>query len=184
MGKSYLDYDKVTWKDVVLRYFKVCGLSLGGALLGCIPVIAVINFFDWESYLLYVLAGVGAMVFYGVFFHKEDRRWYDHFGIVIFAALGTLLGQIINYMIYYAPQWVSPAFEKMGYFERTMKAYFIDPVFDGISAGKLMTDDGSFSGWTVYFISLAVVLIGIYVTFLFVLASDKPEKDNKRNKKH
>ena len=57
-------------------------------------------------------------------------------------------------------------------------------MFDGISAGKLMTDDGSFSVWTVYFISLAVVLIGIYVTFLFVLASDKPEKDNKRNKKH
>jgi hypothetical protein len=61
-----------------------------------------------------------------------------------------------------------------------MKAYFIDPVFDGMSSGKLMTDDGSFSVWTVYFISLAVVLIGIYVTFLFVLASD----DSEKNKKH
>jgi putative flippase GtrA len=180
MGKSYLDYDKVTWKDVVLRYLKVCGLALGGALVGCIPVIVVINFFDWESYLLYFLAGVGAMIFYGIFFQKEDRRWYDHFGIVIFAFLGTLIGQILNYFIYYAPQWVSPAFEKISYLERTMRAYFIAPVFDGMSSGKLMTDDGSFSVWTVYFISLAVVLIGIYVTFLFVLASD----DSGKNKKH
>jgi putative flippase GtrA len=180
MGKSYLDYDKVTWKDVVLRYLKVCGLALGGALVGCIPVIVVINFFDWESYLLYFLAGVGAMIFYGIFFQKEDRRWYDHFGIVIFAFLGTLIGQIVNYFIYYAPQWVSPAFEKISYLERTMRAYFIAPVFDGMSSGKLMTDDGSFSVWTVYFISLAVVLIGIYVTFLFVLASD----DSGKNKKH
>jgi putative flippase GtrA len=70
MGKSYLDYDKVTWKDVVLRYLKVCGLALGGALVGCIPVIVVINFFDWESYLLYFLAGVGAMIFYGIFFQS------------------------------------------------------------------------------------------------------------------
>ena len=180
MGKSYLDYDKVTWKDVVLRYLKVCGLALGGALVGCIPVIVVINFFDWESYLLYFLAGVGAMIFYGIFFQKEDRRWYDHFGIVIFAFLGTLIGQMVNYFIYYAPQWVSPAFEKISYLERTMRAYFIAPVFDGMSSGKLMTDDGSFSVWTVYFISLAVVLIGIYVTFLFVLASD----DSEKNKKH
>jgi putative flippase GtrA len=180
MGKSYLDYDKVTWKDVVLRYLKVCGLALGGALVGCIPVIVVINFFDWESYLLYFLAGVGAMIFYGIFFQKEDRRWYDHFGIVIFAFLGTLIGQIVNYFIYYAPQWVSPAFEKISYLERTIRAYFIAPVLDGMSSGKLMTDDGSFSVWTVYFISLAVVLIGIYVTFLFVLASD----DSEKNKKH
>ena len=180
MGKSYLDYDKVTWKDVVLRYLKVCGLALGGALVGCIPVIVVINFFYWESYLLYFLAGVGAMIFYGIFFQKEDRRWYDHFGIVIFAFLGTLIGQMVNYFIYYAPQWVSPAFEKISYLERTMRAYFIAPVFDGMSSGKLMTDDGSFSVWTVYFISLAVVLIGIYVTFLFVLASD----DSGKNKKH
>ena len=148
--------------------------------MGCIPVIVVINFFYWESYLLYFLAGVGAMIFYGIFFQKEDRRWYDHFGIVIFAFLGTLIGQMVNYFIYYAPQWVSPAFEKISYLERTMRAYFIAPVFDGMSSGKLMTDDGSFSVWTVYFISLAVVLIGIYVTFLFVLASD----DSEKNKKH
>jgi hypothetical protein len=165
----------------------VFGLSLGGALVGCIPVIAIINIFDWESYILYFLAGVGAMVFYGIFMRNDVRKWYDHFGIVIFAALGTLLGQMINYFIYYAPQWVSPAHKDISNFSRTIRAYFIDPTFDAFSSGKIVTDDATFSVWTVYLISLMVVILGIYITFLFVLASGESENKktkNKKNKKH
>lgn len=182
MSRSYMDYDKETSGDKVKRYLKVCGLSFAGALIGCILIILLFCFLDWEYYALYFLAGMGAMVFYGAFMKKEERHWYDHFGVVITAFLATLLGQIVNYMIYYAPEWGSPAFSELSVFERTMQAYFTNPSFDTLANG-IVTDGGAFSVWSVYFISLIAVVVGLYVTFLFVLASDNPrEKKSKKRK--
>lgn len=181
MSKSYEDYDKTTAGDRFAAGAKVFGLSLTGALVGCVIPFFLLCVFDIASAPLYVLAGCGAMIFYGIFISKDARRWYDHFLLILSVALGTFFVQFLTHVVYYSSLWEIEG-RTMGALSKAVYMYFTHPFFDEITSKGIVTDSGSLSVYTFLIISFVCAVIGLYVTFLFVLASDNGDGHSRRKK--
>lgn len=183
MSKSYQDYDKVTVSDRILSLLRVFVLGVLGALVGSLPAVILLCFFNISAGLLYLLTGCGSMVFYGMFLKKEDRRWPDHIALILSMSIGVYISQFVSYMLHYAPLWDLEG-QEMNRFQKALFAYFRHVNFDQLTLHGIVTSDGAFSVYTVLISSLVIALIGMYATFLFVLANDREgtEKESKKKK--
>ena len=181
MGKSYQDYDKVTVSGRLLSLLRVFVLGVLGTLVGTLPAIILLCFFDINAGLLYLLTGCGCMIFYGTFLKKEDRWWPDHIVLILSLGIGVYVSQFVTYMLHYAPLWDLEGRE-MNRFQKALFAYFSHVKFDQLTLHGIITNDGALSVYTVLFTSLVTALIGMYATFLFILANDRPGKSKKTKK--
>lgn len=180
MGKSYQDYDKTTASDRILSLLRVFVLGVLGSLVGTLPAIIVICFFSINAGLFYLLTGCGCMVFYGTFFKKENRWWPDHIVLVLALFAGTFLSQFVTHILHYAPMWELQGRE-MNRFQKAFFVYFQNGYFDQLTReGNIITRDGGFSVYTVLIMYFVIALIGMYATFLFVLASDREGQPKKK----
>ena len=181
MSKSFENYDKVTAKDKAAVAARAFGLGFIGALIGCVLPVVLLCMFDIASAPMYAFAGCGAMVFYGVFLPEDERRWYDHISLIVSASLATFMAQFFTHVAYYSALWSLEGTE-MNAFQKATYVFFSKPAFNKITSEGIISDSGSLSVYTIYLISLVFVIIGMYIAYLFVLASDKEEK-KKKNKK-
>jgi len=179
MARSFEDYDKVTVGDTFAAGAKVFGLTLAGALVGCVVPFFLLCAFDIVSAFLYILAGCSAMIFYGIFITKEARRWYDHLLLILSVGLATFFSQFLTHVVYYSSKWDIEGLS-LGPLRKAVYIYFTHPVLDEITSKGIITDSGSLSVYTFLIISLVCAIVGIYVAFLFVLASDKNDGSKKR----
>ena len=182
MSKSYQDYDKITASERILSLLRVFVLGVLGTLVGTLPAIILLCFFDINAGLLYLLTGCGCMLFYSMFLKKENRWWPDHIILPISLTIGVYISQFVTYMLHYAPMWNLEG-QEMNRFQKALFAYFKHAKFDQLTLHGIITDDGAFSVYTVFFTSLAVALVGMYATFLFVLANDREETSGKEKKR-
>lgn len=181
MGKSYQDYDRKTGLDRFLSLLKVFLFGFLGTLVGSLPVVILLCFFDVNAGLLQLLTGCGCMVFYSSFLKAEERWWPDHLLLPVSLAAGVFFSQLATYMLHYAPLWDLEG-RPMNRIQKTFFAYFRHAEFDRLTAEGLITNDGALSVYTVLISSFVIALIGMYATFLFVLASGKEKHSGKKNK--
>lgn len=170
MGKTFENYDKRTFKDVMVEFLKAFGWGLLGAIIGAIPYF-VLHFVGYNSVLLFMLCGAGAMVFYAAFGKSEVRRA----GELIALVLSTLVGAFVTLCTYLLtttlPSWNCPDENATGVFSK-LAYLFSHSRPDTIRDGKVLIDAyGSFSIWTVLISAFIFSLIGLFVAFIFVVIS-------------
>lgn len=174
MKKTYENYDKLTAGDVIVDKLKVFGLGIAGAILCSIPYFVLLSL-NISSIALFILTGMGATVFYAALGKKDGKNIFDHLILIIATLIATFLVFCISYLTHYAPMWTLDGREDMTSFEKLAYA-LTHAKFDYFEGGKLVTDSGTFSVFTMIIAAVIFAIVGIYIAFIFVAISNKKEK--------
>lgn len=179
MKKTFENYDKLTAGEKVAGKLKFAGWAILGALVGALPYFVLLQF-GISSVFLYVLCGMGAMTFYAAFGKGNGKSFIDRTIVLISNLIGTFIAFCTTYITHYAPMWTLDGREDLSNVEKLFFELGHAHV-DRIENGRLITDGGSFSFWTVLIAAGIFAVIGMYVALIFVLVSSRDDK--KKGKK-
>lgn len=178
MKKTFENYDKLTAGDVIKDKLKVFGLGIAGSIVCAIPYFVLLQF-NVSSIALFILSGIGAMIFYAVFGKKDGRNVWDHLILIASTLIGSFIAFCTAYITHYAPLWTLEGHEDFSNFQKLWFALSHARV-DYFEKGKLITDGGSFSIWTTLIAAFVFAIIGMYIAFIFVLISNNDKKKGKK----
>lgn len=172
-------------------WMKAFGIGLLGCTAGGVFIILIHYFLEFTGGIIYLLPGVIAVVFYLNFIQQEERTIGSHIATDISLLVGTLLVQLVDFAICYAPAFTVTD-KPMNAIGKTFYTFFS---FGGINTYEIQngsivmqTNQGTFGVWTAYITYVLCAIIGAYIVFGIVkldsiMMAGNDKKGKKRNKK-